>query len=124
MRGKPGVSHRQKVLNKYINIIDRPQEDGCDIVSTIDVGMQDLAEKALVDQLKSIDNAQVGMAVLMEVKTGDVKAIVNMERCKDGNYRETKNYAVSNLLEPGSVFKTASFMVKRRRRGFPVPVLS
>lgn len=111
LRGKPGVSHRQKVLNKYINIIDRPQEDGCDIVSTIDVGMQDLAEKALVDQLKSIDNAQVGMAVLMEVKTGDVKAIVNMERCKDGNYRETKNYAVSNLLEPGSVFKTASFMV-------------
>ncbi len=110
LRGKPGVSHRQKVLNKYINIIDRPQEDGYDIVSTIDVRMQDLAEKSLVDQLKSID-APIGMAVLMEVKTGDVKAIVNMERCKDGQYRETKNYAVSNLLEPGSVFKTASFMV-------------
>lgn len=110
LRGKPGIMHRQKVMNKYINIIDRQQEDGCDIVSTIDVNMQDLAEKALTDQLKNI-KAPIGIAILMEVKTGDVKAIVNMERGKDGNYRETKNYAVSNLLEPGSVFKPASFMV-------------
>ncbi len=110
LRGKPGLMHRQKVMNKYLNIIDRPQEDGCDIISTIDVNMQDLAEKALVDKLKEID-APVGIVALMEVKTGDVKAIVNMERGKNGSYHETKNYAVSNLLEPGSVFKTASFMV-------------
>ncbi len=110
LRGKPGLMHRQKVMNKYINIIDRPQEDGCDIISTIDVNMQDLAEKALVDQLKKIE-AQVGIVAIMEVQTGDVKAIVNMARSKDGSYHETKNYAVSNLLEPGSVFKTASFMV-------------
>lgn len=110
LRGKPGMKHRQKVLNKYLDIVDRPQEDGYDIISTIDVGMQDLAEKALVDKLKEISAAE-GVAVLMEVKTGDVKAIVNMTRCQDGEYRELKNYAVSNLLEPGSVFKTASFMV-------------
>lgn len=110
LRGKSGLSHRQKVLRKYISIIDRPQEDGCDIITTIDVNMQDLAEKALVDQLRQIE-APKGTAVLMEVKTGDVKAIVNMERSGDGSYRETKNFAVSNLLEPGSVFKTASFMV-------------
>jgi cell division protein FtsI (penicillin-binding protein 3) len=47
----------------------------------------------------------------MEVKTGDIKAIVNMEKCVDGEYREIKNHAVSDLLEPGSVFKTASIMV-------------
>lgn len=110
LRGKPGLTHRKKVMNKYLNIVDRPQEDGWDLISTIDVDMQDLAEKALVDKLKEID-APIGIVVLMEVKTGDVKAIVNMTRCSDGNYYEIKNYAVSNLLEPGSVFKTASFMV-------------
>lgn len=47
----------------------------------------------------------------MEVQTGDIKAIVNMEKCSDGEYREIKNHAVSDLLEPGSVFKTASIMV-------------
>lgn len=110
LRGKPGVSHRQKVLDKYLKIIDCPQENGYDIISTIDVEMQDIAEKALVDQLKEID-APKGLAILMEVGTGDVKAIVNMTRGSDGLFRETRNYAVSNLLEPGSVFKTASFMV-------------
>lgn len=110
LRGKWGSSHRRKVLDRYLKIIDSPQENGYDIVSTIDVEMQDVAEKALVDQLKEID-APIGLAVLMEVSTGDVKAIVNMTRGSDGKYRETRNYAVSNLLEPGSVFKTASFMV-------------
>ena len=46
----------------------------------------------------------------MEVATGDIKAIVNMEKCVDGEYREIHNHAVSDLLEPGSVFKTASIM--------------
>ena len=102
LRGKWGSSHRRKVLDRYLKIIDSPQENGYDIVSTIDVEMQDVAEKALVDQLKEID-APIGLAVLMEVSTGDVKAIVNMTRGSDGKYRETRNYAVSNLLEPGSV---------------------
>lgn len=110
LRGKPGSAHRQKVMNRYITMVDRPQEDGCDIVTTIDVYMQDIAEKALHDKLRELQ-APIGMAVLMEVKTGDVKAIVNLARGGDGNYHETRNYAVSNLLEPGSVFKTASFMV-------------
>lgn len=110
LRGKWGNSHRKKVLNRYLKIIDSPQENGYDIVSTIDVEMQDITEKALTDQLREI-NAPKGLAVLMEVATGDVKAIANMTRGSDGRYRETRNYAVSNLLEPGSVFKTASFMV-------------
>ena len=110
LKGKEGITHRQKVMNKYLNIVDIPPVDGCDIVTTIDVGMQDIAEKALVDKLKEI-NANVGVAILMEVKTGDVKAIVNMTKCNDGVYREIRNNAVSDMMEPGSTFKTASIMV-------------
>ena len=110
LKGKEGITHRQKVMNKYLNIVDIPPVDGCDIITTIDVGMQDIAEKALLDQLKEI-NANVGVAVLMEVKTGEVKAIVNMTKGNDGVYREVKNNAVSDMMEPGSTFKTASIMV-------------
>ena len=60
-----------------------PAEDGKDIVTTIDVGMQDLAERAVIDELKLI-NGNVGVAIVMEVATGDIKAIVNMEKCGDG----------------------------------------
>lgn len=110
LKGREGITHRQKVMNKYLNIVDIPPVDGCDIVTTIDVGMQDIAEKALVDKLKEI-NANVGVAILMEVKTGEVKAIVNMTKCNDGEYREIRNNAVSDMMEPGSTFKTASIMV-------------
>ena len=110
LKGKEGITHRQKVMNKYLNIVDIPPVHGCDIISTIDVSMQDIAEKALVDKLKEI-NATVGVAILMEVKTGEIKAIVNMTKCNDGVYREVKNNAVSDLMEPGSTFKTASIMV-------------
>lgn len=110
LRGTQGIKHRRKVLNKYLDITDIPAVDGADIVTTLDVDMQDLAERSLVDKLKEID-ANVGVAIVMEVSTGDVKAIVNMEKCFDGEYREIKNHAVSDLLEPGSVFKPASIMV-------------
>lgn len=110
LRGKSGIVQRKKVMNKYLSITERPPIDGADIVTTIDVGMQDLAERALIDELKLI-NGNVGVAIVMEVQTGDVKAIVNMTKCDDGEYREVKNDAVSDLLEPGSVFKTASIMV-------------
>ena len=110
LKGKEGITHRQKVMNKYLNIVDIPPVDGCDIITTIDVGMQDIAEKALVDKLKEI-NGTVGVAILMEVATGDIKAIVNMTKCNDGVYREIRNNAVSDMMEPGSTFKTASIMV-------------
>ena len=110
LKGKEGITHRKKVMNKYLNIVDIPPVDGCDIITTIDVGMQDIAEKALVDKLKEI-NGTVGVAILMEVATGDIKAIVNMTKCNDGVYREIRNNAVSDMMEPGSTFKTASIMV-------------
>lgn len=110
LKGRDGVTHRQKVMNKYLNIVDIPPVDGCDLVTSIDVGMQDICEKALVDKLKEL-NATVGVVVLMEVATGDVKAIVNMTQGKDGEYYEVRNNAISDMMEPGSTFKTASIMV-------------
>lgn len=110
LKGRDGVTHRQKVMNKYLNIVDIPPVDGCDIITTIDVDMQDICEKALVDKLKEI-NATVGVAVLMEVATGEVKAIVNMTKGNDGEYYEIRNNAISDMMEPGSTFKTASIMV-------------
>ncbi|MCR5313418.1 MAG: transpeptidase family protein [Bacteroidaceae bacterium] len=110
LRGKPGMKHRKKVLNKYLDIIDIPAQDGYDVVSTIDVNMQDICENALREKMSEL-TADVGVVVLMEVKTGDVKAIVNLQRYDDGNFYEARNYALASLMEPGSTFKTASMMV-------------
>ena len=110
LKGRDGLTHRQKVMNKYLNIVDVAPIDGCDLITTIDVGMQDICEKALVDKLKEL-NATVGVVVLMEVATGEVKAIVNMTQGRDGEYYEVRNNAISDMLEPGSTFKTASIMV-------------
>src|SRR5574344_1979060 len=110
LRGKNGIIHRRKVLNKFLDIMDTPPIDGADIVTTIDVSMQDLAERSLLNELKLI-NGNVGVAIVMDVATGDVKAIVNMEKCVDDQYREIHDHAISDPLEPGSVFKTASIMV-------------
>jgi len=110
LRGTNGIAHRQKVRNKFVKVTVAPPINGADIVTTIDVSMQDIAERALIEELKK-DHATMGVAILMEVKTGDVKAIVNMTKCADGEYHETVNHAISYRCEPGSVFKTASFLV-------------
>ena len=85
LRGTPGITGRRKILNKYMNIPVTLPIDGGDIVTTIDVNMQDLAERALLDELKLV-NGEMGVAILMEVETGDVKAIVNMMKNENGNY--------------------------------------
>lgn len=110
LSGKPGVCHRQKVANRYINLVDTPAVDGCDVVTTIDVGMQDLTEKVLGNQLRAI-GARAGMCILMEVQTGNVKAMSSLSRLENGNYAEIDPRAVTNMMEPGSVFKPMSFMV-------------
>ena len=83
--------------------------DGNDILTTINVDLQDVAEAALERQLKK-HNAHHGVVVLMEVKTGDIKAIANLEIGDDGFYHESYNYAVGESTEPGSTFKLASFI--------------
>lgn len=110
LRGEPGMTHTKKVWKKFLPIIDKEPVDGYDLVSTIDVSMQDICESALREKLHELE-ASMGVVVLMEVKTGDVKAIVNLMRYDDGEYYEARNYALAALMEPGSTFKTASILV-------------
>jgi len=79
-------------------------KDGADIYSTIDVHIQDVAHFALLRQLEKFE-ADHGSVVVMEVKTGKVKAIVNLARNSKGKYYERFNYAISEAVEPGSTFK-------------------
>lgn len=110
LRGIPGVGRREKVLNSYQTIIEKEAVNGFDVNTSIDVSLQDFCEKAIKEKMAEI-NGYVGVVIVMETKTGNIKAIVNMEECGDGKYRERKNHAISDLMEPGSTFKTASMMV-------------
>jgi cell division protein FtsI (penicillin-binding protein 3) len=84
-------------------------QDGFDIISTLDVDLQDVAENALYRQLRDNEAAH-GSVVLMEVKTGHVKAIANLSRNEAGYYEEDYNYAIGESTEPGSTFKLASMI--------------
>lgn len=110
LRGQAGLSSIRRVGGGWTNVIEVEPVDGMDIRTTIDIHIQDITEKSLVDKLKEID-AESGTAVVMEVATGEVKAITNMGRIREGVYAETKNHAVADEIEPGSTFKVASIMV-------------
>lgn len=84
--------------------------DGADIISTIDVNMQDMAQRALEKQL-IVSNADNGCVILMEVATGEIRAVANFTRVEEGVYREKFNYAIAQSAEPGSTFKLASYLV-------------
>lgn len=92
---------------------DVKPENGFDVVTTLDVNIQDVAENALREQLVDRD-AEFGSVIVMEVKTGQIKAIANLQRNKSGNgYGENYNYAIGNQgsTEPGSTFKLFSMLV-------------
>ncbi|MFZ4454734.1 MAG: penicillin-binding protein [Bacteroidales bacterium] len=110
LRGIPGLACSQKIRSKYMKYTTQEPIDGMDIHTTIDVNIQDISERALVDKLVEVD-AESGTIVLMEVETGEVKAITNMMRTNIGEYYEGTNMAVNSLTEPGSTFKVASMMV-------------
>ncbi|HEX3384064.1 MAG TPA: penicillin-binding transpeptidase domain-containing protein, partial [Mucilaginibacter sp.] len=84
-------------------------KEGADILSTIDVNLQDVAQAALKKEMIS-SQADHGCVVLMEVQTGEIKAIANFTRSKEGDYTEKLNYAISEAAEPGSTFKLATYM--------------
>jgi len=113
LAGKNGIVVKQRLTGgDWITVNDGESiesKDGNDIVTTIDVELQDVASTALENQLRK-HNAHHGCAVLMEVATGDVRAIANLESASDGSYHETYNYAIAESTEPGSTFKLASLM--------------
>lgn len=84
--------------------------DGMDVVTTLDVSLQELAENSLRSCLDSSE-AESGCVVLMEVETGYIKAISNLSLNKNGEYVESDNIAISNSFEPGSTFKIVTAMM-------------
>lgn len=104
LRGKKGVQHRQRVGEGYLNIIDVPAENGADIQTTLNVEIQDICETALKNELMKL-GAESGRVILMEVKTGDIKAIVNLKYAGTDSYEEMENF-MYEVSSPGSIFKT------------------
>jgi len=113
LNGKDGKILKQKIAKgqwkpiRDVNEVD-PQ-DGYDVISTIDVYIQDIAHHALLKQLEEFE-ADHGCVVVMETETGKVRAISNLGRANDGTYYETTNYAVAESHEPGSTFKLVDLM--------------
>ncbi|MEO0526859.1 MAG: penicillin-binding protein [Bacteroidota bacterium] len=113
LRGSEGKRLKQKIAKgqwKPIgldNIIE--PKDGYDVISTIDINIQDIAHHALLGQLEKY-KADHGCVIVMETKTGEVKAISNLGRTADGKYYERLNYAVGESHEPGSTFKLMSLV--------------
>ena len=114
LAGKDGLKVQQRLTGGAWIDVDNLEtvhaRPGNDIVTTIDLDLQDAAENALYKQLTK-HKAHHGCAVVMEVKTGDIKAIANLEIGSDGLYHETYNYAVGESTEPGSTFKLMSMIV-------------
>ena len=109
LNGSDGKVLKQKIAKgqwKPIRDVNEVEpQDGYDVVSTLDVYIQDIAHHALLKQLTEF-NAEHGCVVVMETKTGHIKAISNLGLDeKSGNYYETINYAVAESHEPGSTFK-------------------
>jgi cell division protein FtsI (penicillin-binding protein 3) len=109
LRGISGVNAVRRVGGRWTEIVEIEPTNCLNIRSTIDINIQDIVEKALTDKLMELD-ADAGTAVVMEVKTGKIKAITNMARV-GGKYYETLNHAVADEIEPGSTFKVAAMMV-------------
>ncbi|MBK7712169.1 MAG: PASTA domain-containing protein [Bacteroidales bacterium] len=113
LAGRNGVAVKQRLTGGDWITVDNTNSvesvDGDDVVTTLDIDLQDVAATALLNQLRK-HNAHHGCAVLMEVATGDVKAITNLEIGSDGDYHETYNYAVGESTEPGSTFKLPALM--------------
>ncbi|MFH0843597.1 MAG: penicillin-binding protein [Bacteroidota bacterium] len=113
LAGKNGVVIQQRLTGGDWITVDgagtAKSRDGNDIVTTIDIDLQDVASSALLRQLQK-HNAHHGCAVVMEVATGDIRAIANLEQGDDGRYHESYNYAIAESTEPGSTFKLPSLM--------------
>lgn len=111
LHGVAGLNSVRRLGGGWTNVVEVDPVEGMDIRTTIDINIQDITEKSLLDMLKKVDAAS-GTAVVMEVSTGEVKAITNMGRNGDGSgYHEDTNHAVADETEPGSTFKVASIMV-------------
>lgn len=108
LKGKDGHRLKQKIANGLWKPISDANEvepqDGLDVVSTIDVNIQDIVHHALLKQVEKY-KADHGTAVIMEVNSGKIKGMTNLGRTSKGDYYEKRNYALWESQEPGSTFK-------------------
>lgn len=107
--GKPGLAKKVALTNGIANWVSTPAVRGYDIHTTINIDLQDMLEEEL-HNICAEAGAEWGTAILMEVKTGEIKAISNIELLEDGTYGEALNRAVLPY-EPGSVMKPISLMI-------------
>lgn len=123
LKGNTGVRVMQKLSGNVWKPINDENEiepmDGNDVITTIDVNLQDVAESELERQLRG-HKADKGCAILMEVQTGAIMAIANLQMVSEGVYRESYNFGVGQSTEPGSTFKLASMMALMED-GFAAP---
>lgn len=114
LRGKEGRRLKRKIAKGRWKPVYGENEiepqDGYDVVSTINVNMQDIAHHALLKQLEDYE-ADHGTVIVMEVATGEIKAMSNLGKSRNGGYYERLNYAVWESTEPGSTFKTVAMTV-------------
>ncbi|WP_443633911.1 penicillin-binding protein [Candidatus Marifrigoribacter sp. Uisw_064] len=114
LQGKDGKRLKQKIAKgQWKPVYDDNEvepQDGYDIISTINTNIQDIAHHALLKQLE-IYEADHGCVIVMEVATGQIKAVANLGRSRNGGYYERLNYAVGESGEPGSTFKTIALTV-------------
>ncbi|MFT3995062.1 MAG: penicillin-binding protein [Dysgonomonas sp.] len=110
IKGVPGLKTRQRIQGRWIDVVLVEPQDGWDVQTTLNVDIQDMAEKALYNKLVET-KAESGCAIVMEVATGEIKAITNLDRTSPGIYEERYPNAFSYMSEPGSTFKTVSLMV-------------
>lgn len=114
LSGRDGKRLKQRIAKAQWKPISDNNEveprDGYDVISTIDINIQDIAHHALLSQLEKY-KAEHGTVVVMETKTGEVKAISNLGRTSEGKYYEKLNYAIGESHEPGSTFKLMALAV-------------
>ncbi len=112
LRGKDGIQPMRLTEGRNW-IVDTDREtiqpvDGLDVQLTIDIDLQDMAQNALMDILRKTNEVHAGTVVVMDIPTGEIKAMVNLEKNGKGGFDETYNYAIGRKGEPGSVFKCAT----------------
>ncbi|WP_345955100.1 penicillin-binding protein [Mucilaginibacter sp. PAMB04168] len=113
IEGESGKRLMQRIAGGVWMPVNQEEEiapkEGADIISTIDVNFQDVVQNALLKQLIKSD-AHHGAAILMEVATGEVRAVANYSKVAPGEYQEKFNYAIAGNQDPGSTFKIASYL--------------
>jgi cell division protein FtsI (penicillin-binding protein 3) len=113
IEGESGKRLMQRIAGGVWMPVNQEEEiapkEGADIISTIDVNFQDVAQSALQKQLVK-SNADHGAVILMEVATGEIRAVANYTKVAPGEYQEKFNYAIAGNQDPGSTFKVASYM--------------